>query len=285
MVGRDNPRALAVDHRQDILRASLPMYNIPEMRQAFRQFWAVLRQAALRRGLDHLPADLDISAPAVPDRIGGEVVFSQVCGFPLLTRLRGQAQILLTPIYDAPGCDGPTHTAFFIVRADARFQRLEDLRGCAIAVNSLLSNSGMNLPRRSIADIARGRPFFGSVLMTGSHTASIEKIASGEADVASIDCVTDAVFRRYRPAIMDGIRILASSVPSPALPFVTSSSTDERAAAILRECLASMPGNREGREACAGILIRGFAALGESDYRAILHHQDEAARLGYPELR
>jgi hypothetical protein len=66
---------------------------------------------------------------------------------------------------------------------------------------------------------------------------------------------------------------------------VTSSSTDERAAAILRECLASMPGNREGREACAGILIRGFAALGESDYRAILHHQDEAARLGYPELR
>lgn len=261
------------------------MYNIAEMHPVYHAFWQSLRRRAGRRGVTGLPEALDLAAPAVPERIGPEVVFTQVCGFPLLTRLRGQAAILVTPVYDVPGCEGPTHTAFFIVRDDSPFVRLEDLRGSRIACNSLLSNSGMNLPRRTIADIANGKPFFGERLMTGSHTASIAAVAEGRADVAAVDCVTDAVFRRHRPGLMARIRILARSVPSPSLPFVTSSATDPATVDALRACLLEMPGDDEGRALCAGLLIRGFEGLGEPDYQPILHHQDQAARLGYGELQ
>jgi ABC-type phosphate/phosphonate transport system substrate-binding protein len=267
-----------------VLSASLPMYNIPEMQPAFRAFWQALRTHAARRGVAGLPVEPNAKAPAVPDRIGAEVAFTQVCGFPLLTRLRGQGTILLTPVYDAPGCDGPTHCAFFIVRSDAPYRSLEDLRGTRIACNSLLSNSGMNLPRRTIAEIAGGRNFFAERLMTGSHTASIEAVADGRADVASIDCVTDAVFRHHRPALMTRVRTLARSVPSPSLPFVTSRATDPAMAEILRQCLLDIAGSAEGKVLCAGMLINGFERLEERDYRPILDHQDEAVRLGYPDL-
>jgi ABC-type phosphate/phosphonate transport system substrate-binding protein len=266
------------------LGASLPMYNIPEMQAAFGAFWQVLRTLATRRGIAGLPAALDLKAPAVPDRIGPEVAFTQVCGFPLLTRLRGQGTILLAPVYDAPGCGGPTHCAFFIVRSDAPYRSIEDLRGTRIACNSLLSNSGMNLPRRTIAAIAGGRGFFAERLMTGSHTASIEAVANGRADVASIDCVTDAVFRRHRPALMARLRTLARSVSSPSLPFVTSSATDPATAEALRQSLLELADGREGRALCAGLLIRGFERLEERHYQPILDHQDEAVRLGYPDL-
>lgn len=257
------------------------MYNIPEMHGAFRAFWHRLRVLAAARGVEALPDEPDEAAPAVPERIGGEVVFTQVCGLPLMTRLKGQARFLMTPVYDAPGCDGPTHTAFFVVRADAPYRRLEDLRGRTIAFNSLMSNSGMNLPRRAIAGIAGGKPFFGKRILTGSQAASVDSVARGEADVATIDCVTDAVLRRHRPEFMQQVRVLAETARSPSLPFVTSIATSERDAAILRQCLAALV--REPA-ICAGLLIRDFVALTERDYEPVVGHGGEAVRLGYPEL-
>ncbi|MBL8703708.1 MAG: PhnD/SsuA/transferrin family substrate-binding protein [Rhodospirillales bacterium] len=262
------------------MQASLPMYNIPEMHPAFAAFWAALRDEATSRGVAGLPAGLRYDLPAVPDRIDADVIFTQVCGFPLLTRLKGQATILLTPVYDLPGCDGPMHTAFFIVRDDSPIRSIPDLRGKTIGINSLLSNTGMNLPRATIAPLAAGRPYFGRRVITGSHTASIEQVADGRIDVAAIDCVTDAVFRRHRPALMRRIRVLAETVQSPSLPFVTAAATPPETALRLRDSLQALVGS----PAALGLSIRGFEALGEADYRLVLDHQDEAARLGYPEL-
>jgi DNA-binding NarL/FixJ family response regulator len=38
----------------------------------------------------------------------------------------------------------------------------------------------MNLPRRAIADIAGGKPFFRSIVETHSHAGNIERVARGE---------------------------------------------------------------------------------------------------------
>ena len=262
------------------MQASFPMYNIPEMHAAFAAFWTAIRDAAEGLGVAGLPAEPRFDCPAVPDRIDTDVIFTQVCGFPLLTRLRGQATILLTPVYDLPGCDGPTHTAFFIVRDDAPIRSIPDLRGRTLGVNSLLSNSGMNLPRATIAPLAAGRPFFGKRILTGSHTESIAQVADGRVDVAAIDCVTDAVFRRYRPQSMRRVRVLAETARSPSLPFVTSSATAPGAAQALRQALQAAARS----PAAAALAIRGFESLTEADYRPVIDHQDEAARLGYPEL-
>jgi hypothetical protein len=109
----------------------------------------------------------------VPERIGPEVFFSQTCGYPLEAIFSGQAIRLGTPCYAVPGCDGPTHCGLFIVPAGSVARELRDLRGGVFLFNNRHSNSGMNLPRRSLADIADGRPFFAKVIETGSHPGNL----------------------------------------------------------------------------------------------------------------
>jgi ABC-type phosphate/phosphonate transport system substrate-binding protein len=220
--------------------ASLPMYNLPEMRPANALLWDALRGLLAERGLRDLPDTLTFGRPPVPDRIGPEVLFSQVCGYPLETIFAGQAVRLGTPCCDAPGCDGPTHCGLFVVPAASRAQGLRDLAGGVFLLNSRHSNSGMNLPRRALAEIAQGRPYFSRVIETGSHPANLERIAGGEADVTAVDCVTYAFWRQYRPEAAEHVRVVARTPPSPAIPFVTSNETPAEAVAVLRDALRRM---------------------------------------------
>jgi hypothetical protein len=71
--------------------ASLPMYNLPEMRSANARFWEAMRGLLAEGGLRDLPETLAFEGPPVPDRIGPEVLFSQTCGYPLETVFSGQA--------------------------------------------------------------------------------------------------------------------------------------------------------------------------------------------------
>jgi hypothetical protein len=74
-----------------MLTASLPMYNLPEMRTCNSDFWEALHGLLTKRGLAGLPETLIFDRPPVPERIGREVLFSQTCGYPLETIFRGQA--------------------------------------------------------------------------------------------------------------------------------------------------------------------------------------------------
>src|SRR5271168_5224672 len=112
-----------------MLTASLPMYNLPEMRPRNAAFWDALVDELRRDGRADLPAELTFARGPVPDRIGDEVLFSQTCGYPLQTIYRGQAIRLGAPCYDAVGCDGPTHCGLFIVPVASTAKTLADLKG------------------------------------------------------------------------------------------------------------------------------------------------------------
>jgi ABC-type phosphate/phosphonate transport system substrate-binding protein len=78
------------------------------------------------------------------------------------------------------------------VPAGSTARELRDLRGGVLLFNNRHSNSGMNLPRRALADIAGGRAFFSRVIETGSHPGNLDRIARGEADATAVDNVTYA---------------------------------------------------------------------------------------------
>ena len=174
------------------LTASLPMYNLPEMRAVNARFWEALGRLLIEAGVRDVPEKLTFERLPVPERIGPEVLFSQTCGYPLETIFTGQAVRLGTPCYAAPGCNGPTHCGLFIVPAGSTARELRDLRGGVLLINNRHSNSGMNLPRRALADIAGGRAFFSEVIETGSHPGNLDRIARGEADATAVDNVTYA---------------------------------------------------------------------------------------------
>ena len=220
------------------------------MREANEAFWDALAGLLRRDGVSGVPERLAPDDLSVPDRIGAEVLFTQTCGYPLQTIYRGQHTLLGVPAYDAPGCEapgiaGPAHCAFFVVRQGDPARTLAALRGRVFACNSRHSNTGMNLPRRSLADVAGGGPFFAGVVATGSHAASMALVQDGGADAASVDNVTYAFHADHRPATLDGLRVLCATLFSPAIPFTASSATSPDTVAALRRALTVLGRDRK----------------------------------------
>ncbi|WP_419758469.1 phosphate/phosphite/phosphonate ABC transporter substrate-binding protein [Acidisoma sp.] len=265
-------------------RASLPMYALPEMAAANAALWAAVRERLEAAGIAALPALLSPAPAALPGAIAPGTLFSQMCGYPLRRLYDGQYRLLGTPLYDLPGCGWfapgvPGHCSFIVVPRTSPTETVEALRDSRFAVNGFDSNSGMNLPRRLLAPLAGGRPFFSQVIVSGGHLRSMEMVAAGEADAASIDCVTYGFCALYRPDLVAALRVVAETPTSPAIPFITSAGTPpETAAALTRILGAEVP------EALAGLRIATVLPPRPEAYDAVLVFEAEAASLGYPVL-
>jgi ABC-type phosphate/phosphonate transport system substrate-binding protein len=176
------------------------------------------------------------------------------------------------------------HAGVFLVHRDSPFKALPDLRGCRFVFNSRHSNSGMNLPRRSIADIADGKPFFGTIAETHSQPGNIERVARGEADATCVDCVTYAFFCRHRPALGNQTRVLAVTPQSPSIPFVTSNGAPDDLVECLRTALFRVARSDEWSNVRAGLILRDILPVEASSYAVQLRYEEEARERGYAEL-
>jgi ABC-type phosphate/phosphonate transport system substrate-binding protein len=265
--------------------ACLPMYCLPEMEAANSAFLAALRRRLRAKGIEAAKTSFSSNHGAVSDSIGPGIFFTQICGYPLFKHYRDQYRVLATPHYAMPGCVGSSHRAFIVVRADDPAERLEGLRGRIFGCNSLLSNSGMNLPRLSLARIAGGSPFFSSVVMTGAHIESLERLDEGSIDACSIDNVTWGFFKKFRSMAAERYRILAETVASPSLPFVTSVNTTEADAVSLTETLYDIMNDPKIAHIREVLELTGLSVPDVAAYRRLAEYEREAAELGYPELK
>ena len=263
--------------------ASLPMYNLPEMREANARFWVAIRGALEAQGVA-APAELSFQSPPVPASIGADVLFTQTCGYPLQTIYQGQFSLLGRPCYDAPGCSGADHSAFLCVRRDSAFGVLEDLRGGVFALNSRQSNSGFNLPRRLIAPLNREGRFFREVVVTGGHGASLALVARGGADVASVDCLTHAIYAQHQPQVVEALRVLVQTPSSPCIPFVTSCETDDGVQDALRAALLQVAHDPDCASTLRALRISNIVEADAADYRLLMDYEQEAIELGYPDI-
>ena len=264
--------------------ASLPMYNLPEMAAVNAAFWRAMAEELRHEGIVDAPDELQMDSLPAPDAIRPDTLFTQTCGYPLQTIYQGQYQLLGVPTYDAPGCGKGTHRAFILVHADSPVVRLQDLRGGTFALNSRHSNSGMNLPRVMFARIATGRRFFSRVIETGSHAASMRLVASGGADVASIDCVTYAFFRDYRPEALVGLRRFAETPESPAIPFVTAADTPADHVGALQRALSRVLDAPQRLPLLKRLRLRHVGLPDPAAYARLLNYEREALACGYGEL-
>lgn len=264
--------------------ASLAMYVSPApLKDATRRFWEALADRLRAVGLD-APAALQEDIRYDEAWLRPDLLFGQTCGYPYVQRLRGQVQLVATPVYGLPGCDGPLKCSFIIVNAESSAHSIEDLRGARAAINDPGSNSGYNLFRAFVAPHAIGGRFFSSVLETGGHVASIDAVSSGIADIAAIDCVTFGNTLRFDPDRVAGVRILAETKKGPGLPFITAASTPARDLVLLRRVLAETIADPALAEICDTLSLRGISLLGDGDYEALAALDRDAADRGYPTI-
>jgi ABC-type phosphate/phosphonate transport system substrate-binding protein len=262
--------------------ASLAMYASPfPVAEATRLFWVALAGRIRAFGLE-APEALNGDIRYDEAWLRPDLMFGQTCGYPYVQHLRGKVQLLASPIYGLPGCDGPLKCSFIIVNADAPVQSIEELRGARAAINEPGSNSGYNLFRAFIAPHAVEGRFFSSVTETGGHGRSIDAVSSGEADVAAIDCVTFGNTLRFDPDRLAGVRILAETAKGPGLPFITSAATPANDLMILRRALAETIADPALSQVCDTLSLRGVSVLGDADYEVLAEFERDAVRHGYP---
>ena len=267
------------------LRASLPMYDLPEARQWTDRLWTAIAEELREEGVPDVPDALEHPSDHHDAWRADRLLFSQSCGYPVATALRSVVRVVATPHYAVPGCEGHRYSSAVVVRASSRATALGALRCAACAFNSRDSQSGYNALRAVIAPIAQGRRFFARTVETGAHAASIEAVRDGRADVCSIDCVTWALLARHRPSALQGLRVLAFTEPVPGLPFVTASDCSDATVESIRDALAhafARPDLAETREA---LLICGLSMLSTLDaYDPLLAMERAAVASGYPAL-
>ncbi len=268
-----------------MLLASLPMYEPPELREWTEEWWQGLAGHFRAQGVQDAPAALTRPGEGLLAHWGQDgLLFSQGCGYPLTHAFAGCWQVVATPCYAAAGCDGPTYRSVLIVRADAPFRTLEDLRGRTACFNSRDSQSGYNILRATFAPLSRDGRFFGRVVQSGGHIRSVAMVQSGEVDLASLDCVSYALYQRHAPKRSAGTRILAFTAPAPGLPYVTARATPPATLERLRAGLGAAmvdPALAPVRDA---LLISGMAVLAQDAYATILDAENQAIAHGYPDL-
>lgn len=219
---------------------SLPMYALTEPLKA-------ANRALLEAFIGHLGA-LGWRAPVrivEPDFAHIDehwrhprLLMSQTCGYPLMTRLKGQVRLLAIPSYHADGFERTRYASRLIVREGSGIDTLNDLKGHIAAINSEDSHSGMNALRHAVAPLASAGRFFAQVVVTGGHAASIESVRDGHADVAAIDPVTWACLLDARPDLALGLRTLGWTAAAPGLPLISSRQLPPQQAEWVKSALA-----------------------------------------------
>ena len=264
--------------------ASLPMYDLPELRAATDAWWQGLARAFGREGIANVPDALDRRASYQEIWTSPDLLLSQTCGYPLTHALAGRVTLVATPCYAAEGCEAASYCSVVIVGADNPAGAIGDLRGARCAINGPDSQSGCNALRALVAPLAARGRFFGIVAVSGGHAASIALVAAGEADVAAVDCVTHALLSRHRPAALAGTRVLCRTPSAPGLPYVTREGADDDLLQRLRAGLARAMADPQLAAARDALLLADAAVLPLAAYDRITELEDAAMAAGYREV-
>jgi ABC-type phosphate/phosphonate transport system substrate-binding protein len=263
--------------------AILPMYDFPWTAAANDALWAAISARLAEAGV-RAPMQLTRDADLAALWRDPGLIFGQTCGYPYVTGLKDVVTLIATPEYLFPGCEGASHRSFIIRRATDPRRGLSEFRGATAALNAHDSNTGMNLFRATIAPIAGVAPFFRALVVSDSHEASVKAVTDGEADLASIDCVSFALLSRGRPELTERLAVVAESEPSPNLPFIASASFPAPTIAAARGALFAALADPALAEARAMLGLRGARPASPADYDRVIEIERAAQAAGYPRL-
>lgn len=212
-----------------------------------------------------------------------ELLLAQTCGYPLMTQLRGQVQLIGRPRYEWPDSSAGQHCSVIVSRESDPRRALSDFKNSRGVINDPHSNSGMNLFRHQLAHLQQSGRFFASVAHSGAHQQSLRWVREGWADLASIDSVTFAYLARYSPAEIAGLRRVARTASAPTLPYISALNAGSEGAERIREAMNTALQQLPHVSEALGLIE--VLPVSEDDYLVVLDYQREAAEQGYPEVR
>ena len=256
---------------EEPLLASLPWYDLPEVRSETDLLWCAMRQQFHAAGLSRVPNRLNREVVYNEQWTSNRFFFGQACGYDVRMAYAHHLTAVATPCYDVPGCEGSRYRSYVVVRDDRSYRSIEELRGKRCVINTPTSHSGMNVLRALVAPLHCDGRFFSDVRMSGAHERSLQAIQRGYADVAAVDCVTWALLSRYRPQELSGTRIIQETDLVPAPPYVTAADADVETLDLMRMAVVEAVNQSELDGTLEKLMISRVEILAEDAYCPIEH--------------
>ena len=264
--------------------ASLPMYDLPEIAGATDAWWAGLASHMRREGLVDIPDVLSRPADLEQHWTSPQLLFSQTCGYPLTHRLRGKVQLAGLPVYACRGCtpDG-FYSSMIVVPASSNIHSIGDCRRRRAVFNTSDSMSGLLALRYAASQAAQGatgdQPFFTALAPSGGHRRSLEAVAGGKADVATIDAVTFALLERHDPELVAGVRVLGTTRQVPGLPYISAGAAPGSTLSRIRNALREAFADPALADVRGELLLRDIRFPEPRSYDVILELEAEVGNL------
>ncbi len=180
------------------------------------------------------------------------LLFAQTCWGPMELGLAPHVQVVGEPDYSAfEGGQGAFYSSAIVMRAELSHKGediaapddgqplipLDLIRNQRFVYNSADSMSGILALTRDLDALGENLDIFASRTESGGHRASIRAVASGEADVATIDCRSWAMARRFEPAA-GTLSVVGWTARRLGLPYIAAAGIPDVVATILRDLLA-----------------------------------------------
>jgi phosphonate transport system substrate-binding protein len=203
----------------------------------------------------------------------------------LVRQFPGAVEPLAAPVLRGERFAGrPIYFSDVIVRRDAPFTRLEDLRGRAWAYNEPSSHSGYNLTIVNLVRRGFGPGFFGRAVQSGAHQNSIQMVLNGAVDGSAIDCQVLMVEMRARPELAEQIKILEAFGPSTIQPLAVATSVPESLRAEVRALLTELHHEPTAREMFEHGFIEKWVAVNDANYDDLRQMWAERERANFHTL-
>ncbi len=216
--------------------ASFPWYDLPSVRWANDAIWRAVG----------LGGALDRATPVEEQWRSDELIVSQACGLDLFLA-DAPIEPVLAAVFELDCADGSYYS--YLVGA----------REGVAAVNSLSSRSGFT----ALLTVCEPR----SLIVTGSHQASLAAVREGRADLACIDAVTWHILERDQPEAICDVAVLERTCPAPAPPYVVRRGVG--GGAVARGIAAAMQ-DATVKAAREALLLRGVIPVSMNDYAPVL---------------
>ena len=217
------------------MTASFPWYDLAPVRWANDAIWQATG----------LGGALDRVTPVEEQWRADDLVVSQACGLDLFLT-DAPIEPVLAPVF-ALDCEAGSYYSYLV-----------GAREGVAAVNSLSSRSGFT----ALLMVCEPR----SLIVTGSHEASLAAVREGRADMACIDAVTWKILARDVPSAVAGLSVLDRTPSAPAPPYVVRKDSAGEAA---RRITMAMQ-DAETESARHALLLRGGVPVTIEDYGAVL---------------
>lgn len=167
------------------------------------------------------------------------LLFGQTCWGPMeTTGLAPLVRVIGQPSYDGiEGGRGEFYSSAIVMRRSdiatsdaaapagyAPMIPLDLIRGRRLAFNGRESMSGYVGISRDLAVLGESLAIFSEQLVSGSHRASVVAIAEERVDVATIDCRSWQLARRFEPTARDLV-VVGWTGKRKGLPYITALSS------------------------------------------------------------